>query len=30
LPLPGANNQTAFALPHDGLRQALKKYNRLQ
>jgi D-aminopeptidase len=28
--MTGANNQTAFALPHDGLRQALKKYNRLQ
>ena len=26
----GANNQTSVALPHDGLRQALKKYNRLQ
>ena len=28
--MTGANNQTAVALPHDGLRQALKKYNRLQ
>ncbi|HLM98099.1 MAG TPA: P1 family peptidase [Bryobacteraceae bacterium] len=28
--MTGANNQTVVALPHDGLRQALKKYNRLQ
>lgn len=28
--MTGANNQTAVALPHDALRQALKKYNRLQ
>jgi D-aminopeptidase len=28
--MTGANNQTSVALPHDGLRQALKKYNRLQ
>jgi len=28
--MTGANNQTVAALPHDGLRQALKKYNRLQ
>ncbi len=28
--MTGNNNQTAVALPHDGLRQALKKYNRLQ
>lgn len=28
--MTGANNQTVVALPHDALRQALKKYNRLQ
>jgi L-aminopeptidase/D-esterase-like protein len=28
--MTGANQQTVVALPHDGLRQALKKYNRLQ
>jgi len=28
--MTGANNQTVVALPHDDLRQALKKYNRLQ
>ena len=28
--MTGANNQTVIALPHDALRQALKKYNRLQ
>ncbi len=28
--MTGANNQTVVALPHEGLRQALKKYNRLQ
>jgi L-aminopeptidase/D-esterase-like protein len=27
--MTGANGQTVVALPHDGLRQALKKYNRL-
>ena len=27
--MTGANHQTVVALPHDGLRQALKKYNRL-
>jgi L-aminopeptidase/D-esterase-like protein len=28
--MTGADHQTVVALPHDGLRQALKKYNRLQ
>jgi L-aminopeptidase/D-esterase-like protein len=28
--MTGANHQTVVALPHDGLRQALKKYNRLE
>jgi D-aminopeptidase len=28
--MTGANHQTVVALPHDGLREALKKYNRLQ
>jgi L-aminopeptidase/D-esterase-like protein len=28
--MTGANSQTVVALPHDELRQALKKYNRLQ
>lgn len=28
--MTGANHQTVVALPHDALRQALKKYNRLQ
>ena len=28
--MTGANHQTVEALPHEGLRQALKKYNRLQ
>ena len=28
--MTGANNQTSVALPHEALRQALKKYNRLQ
>ena len=27
--MTGANGQTAVALPHEGLRQALRKYNRL-
>jgi L-aminopeptidase/D-esterase-like protein len=27
--MTGINGQTAVALPHDGLRQALRKYNRL-
>jgi len=28
--MTGADNHTVLALPHDRLRQALKKYNRLQ
>jgi len=28
--MTGANGQTAIALPHEGLRQALRKYNRQQ
>jgi D-aminopeptidase len=28
--MTGAKHRTAVALHHDGLRQALKKYNRLQ
>jgi D-aminopeptidase len=28
--MTGANHQTVAALPHDGLREALKKYNRLE
>ena len=28
--MTGNNHQTAVALPHDGLRDALKKYNRLR
>ena len=28
--MTGANHQTVVALPHEVLRQALKKYNRLQ
>ena len=28
--MTGANGNTVVALPHEGLRQALKKYNRLQ
>ena len=28
--MTGANHQTSVALPHDGLRDVLKKYNRLQ
>jgi len=27
--MTGINNHTVFALPHDGLREVLKKYNRL-
>jgi D-aminopeptidase len=27
--MTGANNHTVIALPHDRLRAALKKYNRL-
>jgi L-aminopeptidase/D-esterase len=27
--MTGINNRTVIALPHEGLRQALKKYNRL-
>ena len=26
---PGVNNHTVAALPHDRLREVLKKYNRL-
>jgi L-aminopeptidase/D-esterase-like protein len=28
--MTGANHQTSVALPHEALREALKKYNRLQ
>jgi L-aminopeptidase/D-esterase-like protein len=27
--MTGANNRTVIALPHDKLREMLKKYNRL-
>ena len=27
--MTGANNRTVIALPHDKLRETLKKYNRL-
>jgi L-aminopeptidase/D-esterase-like protein len=27
--MTGIDNHTVIALPHDGLREALKKYNRL-
>jgi hypothetical protein len=28
--MTGADNHTVIALPHDRLREVLKKYNRLQ
>jgi L-aminopeptidase/D-esterase-like protein len=28
--LTGVNNRTVIALPHDKLREVLKKYNRLE
>jgi D-aminopeptidase len=28
--MKGANDNTAFALPHDRLKEILKKYNRLR